>query len=77
MNLLNKIIAEINANQEYASEYEADALRCSALESMRKWIEIDGIYQYAKNHSVLVDGSAEEFAREFYAAYNNEVQFTY
>ena len=77
MKLVNKIISEINANEVAESAYDADCLRCGALQTMRKWINIDGVYQFAKNHGVLVDGSAEEFAREFYAAYNNEVQFGY
>ena len=77
MNLVDKIIAEINANEVAESAYDADCLRRSALQTMRKWIDLDGVYQYAKNHSVLVDGSAEKFACEFFAAYNNEVQFTY
>ena len=77
MKLVDKIIAQINANEVVESAYEADCLRCSALQTMRKWIDIDGVYQFAKNHNVLVDGSSEAFAREFYAAYNNEVQYTY
>jgi len=77
MKLVNKVIAEINANEVAESAYEADCLRCSALQDIQKWIGIDGLFQFAKNHGVLVDGSAEEFAREFYAAYNNEVQFGY
>jgi hypothetical protein len=77
MELINKIIAEINFGQESDSVYEADCLRCSALQSIRKWIDIDGIYQYAKNHNVLIDGSSEKFAMQFYSAYNNEVQFAY
>lgn len=77
MNLVNKIIAQINANEVAESSYEGDCLRCGALQTMRKWIDIDGIYQFAKNHDVLVDGSAEAFAREFYEAYNNEVQYTF
>ena len=77
MKLVDKIIAEINTNEVAESAYDADCLRCSALQIMRKWIDIDGVYQYAKNHGVLVDGSAEEFACEFFAAYNNEVAYTY
>ena len=77
MKLVDKIIAQINANEVAESAYDADCLRCSALQTMRKCIDIDGVYQYAKNHDVLVDGSAEEFACEFFAAYNNEVQYTY
>jgi hypothetical protein len=77
MKLVDKIIAEINANEVAESAYDADCLRCSALQTMRKWIDVDGIFQYAKNHDALVDGSSEQFAREFYAAYNNEVAYTY
>jgi hypothetical protein len=77
MKLVDKIIAEINANEVAESAYEAKCLRVCALQSMRKWVDIDGVYQYAKNHGVLVDGSAEDFALEFFAAYNNEVQYTY
>jgi uncharacterized protein (DUF2267 family) len=77
MKLVDKIIAQINANEVAESTYDADCLRCSALQTMRKWIDIDGVYQYAKNHDVLVDGSAEAFACEFFAAYNNEVAYTY
>jgi hypothetical protein len=77
MELVNKVIREINAGQEWNSAYDLYCLRCSALQSMRKWIGIDGVYQFAKNHGVLVDGSAEAFACEFYAAYNNEVEYTY
>lgn len=77
MKLVDKVIADINVGQEFDSAYEADCLRCSALQDMRKWIDIDGMFQFAKNHGVLVDGSAEAFAREFYAAYNNEVQYSY
>jgi uncharacterized protein (DUF2267 family) len=77
MKLVDKVIAEINANEPCESAYEADCLRCSALQLMRKWIEVDGAYQFAKNHGSLVDGSAEAFTCEFYAAYNNEVQYTY
>jgi uncharacterized protein (DUF2267 family) len=77
MKLVDKIIAQINANEVAESAYDADCLRCSALQTMRKWIDIDGVYQYAKNHDVLVDGSAEAFACEFFAAYNNEVAYTY
>jgi uncharacterized protein (DUF2267 family) len=77
MKLVDKIIAQINANEVVDSAYEADCLRCSALQTMRKWIDVDGIYQFAKNYDVLVDGSAEQFACEFFAAYNNEVAYTY
>lgn len=77
MKLVNKIIAQINANEIAESAYEADCLRCSALQTIRKWIDVDGIFQFAKNHGALVNGSAEEFAREFYAAYNNEVEYAF
>jgi hypothetical protein len=77
MKLVDKIIAQINVNEIAESAYDADCLRCSALQTMRKWIDVDGIYQFAKNHDVLVDGSAEQFACEFFAAYNNEVAYTY
>jgi len=77
MKLINKVITEVNVNEPCQSAYEASCLRACALQTIRQWIDIDGLYQFAKNHDVLVDGSAGDFALEFYAAYNNEVQYTY
>ena len=77
MKLLDKVIAEINVNRNDVTDYDKMVSRNIALQTMRKWIDIDGMYQYAKNFGVLVDGSAEDFACEFYTAYNNEVAYTY
>ncbi len=51
--------------------------RQDALLGIRKSIEIDGLYQFAKTYRVLVDNSAEDFAIEFMSAFNDEVFVAY
>lgn len=36
-----------------------------------------GLYEYAKMHNVLEEGSAAEFSCQFYTAYNAEVEYRY
>lgn len=47
--------------------------RYLALESVKKSFDIEGPYQVAYTHNVLVNDSAEEFAMQFMTAYNNEI----
>jgi hypothetical protein len=77
MSLLNKVIAEINVNCNDKTDYEKMISRHVALKTISDFIKVDGLYQYAKNFNVLVEDSAEDFALEFYAAYNNEVTRLY
>jgi hypothetical protein len=77
MNLINKVISQININEIAQTNYDVQVLRCCALQTIKNWIDTDGLYQFAKNHNVLVDGSAEDFAIQFYKTFNDEVFYVY
>ncbi len=48
--------------------------RVAALEDIRLSIDLTSLYATAKVFDVLKDGSAEDFALEFFEAYNKEVR---
>lgn len=69
--LLDKVIDQMQGDMS-----RPDA-RQYILEEIRVWTENLGLYAFARNHGVLINNSAEDFAIEFYTAYNNEIGHTY
>lgn len=48
-----------------------------ALRVIKKWIDLDGAWTFAKNHDVLVNNSSEDFMIQYMTEYNNEVGYFY
>lgn len=70
-NLLDKVVATLLALNDPAI-YD----RVAALSYIAKQTDKD-LYGFAKLHNVLVDGSAADFACEFYTAFNSECFYRY
>lgn len=69
--LLDKVVATLLALKD-----ERIHDRISALSYIAKQTDKD-LYGFAKLHNVLVDGSAADFACQFYEAFNNECFYRY
>jgi hypothetical protein len=74
MNLLDTVIMKVNVTYGRSQNNRNIAtFRRDALVMISEGIDHFGLWRFCKEHDALVNNSAEEFAIQFYTAYNNEV----
>lgn len=70
--LLEKVVATLRSLRDANFGDPVFTDRRAALEYIAKQTDKD-LYGFAKLHNVLVDGSAADFACQFYTAFNEEL----